>query len=350
MFGNSFEKALKAAEGALGKWQKVSSAIDGEQHKLLGLIPKLLETDAAVRHGEAEEVLEGSVGAAAKARKEREQIRGQVDTFGERLAGLRTRRAALAGELVQARDGVARELPGHYQALKARLAEEWEKAREVLAPLLARRRQLEQLSGQPLPLPEPAAAPGDAIRTEIDEPQARLTEIEAALNMVEYEARTARYASEPGGPGPYTVYRLQRPAPMNKPIGGLPEGSHVVSACLAAGELAHLAQSRWAHPVADSDLHRAGMLARAALGRAEAEKAERERLAEVRRRDAADTEYLRLHPEEAARRRSEEMRQAAVVEERRRQGYGEGPTPRPVAAGLSQIVVPEFTQHPDTGA
>jgi len=349
MFGNSFDKAMKGAEDVLGKWDKITGAITGEQGKLLALIPDLLDRDNAVREAEATEAL-GEGNGAAKARRARDAARSDIDRYGERLSGLRGRRAGLTAGLVSARDGLARELPVHYAEVKAGLLAEWQQALETLRPLLKRRAQLQRLLGEPLILPELAAAPGDAIQTEIDEPQARLTEIETALNMVEYGARTARYASEPGGPGPYTVYRLQRPAPMNKPIGGLPEGSHVVSACLAAGELAHLAQSRWAHPVADSDLHRAGMLARAALGRAEAEKAERERLAEVRRRDAADTEYLRLHPEEAARRRSEEMRQAAVVEERRRQGYGEGPTPRPVAAGLSQIVVPEFTQHPDTGA
>jgi hypothetical protein len=348
MFGNQFDKAMKAAEGALTKWCKISRAIDTQRGKLLAVIPRLLEADAAVRGGEADEALGESTGVAGKARKSRDTVCAEIDRYGECLHGLRGKRVTLTTDLVEARDGVARELPGYLEARKTELLAEWEEAVKALEPLLIRRRVLEKLLGQSLALPElrPTSDTGDS---ETAVPQARLGDIDKALTEIQTEARVARFADNPGAPGPYDVLIVRHPV-LDMPIHGMAPGTHVLSAVFARGQLAHLAASKWAHPIPDSQLRQAGIVARAALARADAERIEQERRQAQAKRDEADAEYLRLHPEEAARRRSEAMRQAAVVEERRRQGYGEGPTPRPVAAGLSQIVVPEFTQHPDTGA
>jgi hypothetical protein len=309
MFGNSFDKAFKSAEGALSKWHKVSTAIDGEQHKLLGLIPKLLETDAGVRHGEAEEVLEGAVGAAAKARKQRDGVHAEIDHFDERLRGLRGSRAQLAQELADAHDKLTAAMPEYHERIKQAFRTEWEQGCAILRPLLARRRQLEFLIGEKLVLPEPAAS-ADVGESEAALPQKRLDEIAAALAVLNHEAGMAGFDQRPGGPSPYGVFVLRRPTMRNLgPIAGLPEDSQVVAGALAPGELRRLFESRWAAPVVDVETQQAGAAARKVLRELKASEVSRETEAERANRAEWLAEQDRLHPEFKRAREGQEAEQ-----------------------------------------
>ncbi len=348
MFGNSFDKAMKGTETALSKWGNISGGIDAERDKLLELVPALVEADVGVRSAAASESLgEAANGTADRARRDRDKVRSRVDVLGERLAGLRARRVALTGELTEARDGLARELPGYLEARKTDLLAQWEQAVKTLEPLLIRRRALENLLGQSLALPElrPTSDTGDS---ETAAPQARLGDIEKALAEIETEARIARFAHEPGAPGPYDVLIVRHPL-LDIPIHGLAQGTHVVSAVFARGQLAHLAAGKWAYRIPDGQLQQAGIAARRALQQAEAAKREQEKIHEAAKQAQLDLEYLRQHPEERRRRESQAAEQArADAEFKERYGeHGGRPwleahrqrpaPPAPITSGREQL-------------
>ena len=201
---------LEQAEAALARHDKLLQVSKGE---VLGLLASAIESQEGavqdLQRAEAEAAI-GDTPAAdpAKARKRLEAVRSTIDSISLRLGGLRNAVANQAEELIAHHAAVTAERTAGYAAAKQELAAEWETAARAYSHVLGMRKQLENLTGERLPLVEPVARSGLELDAELGRPQRRLDELSVALSRI---AELRRVASEGTLATPipaYAVYQL----------------------------------------------------------------------------------------------------------------------------------------------
>jgi hypothetical protein len=237
--------ALKKADSALEKRQKVVEAIERETGRLLKLIERRVEADRNVIINETAESL-GEVADVEGARREAAGVMTDIEKQGRLLAGLRSRMAGMAGELESAVREVQRELPQHIQSLRDDFAREWEKARVTFSGLQSKRAALEKLVGR-MDLAEPVV---EAIElTASEAPWKALSELRAALDQVAGWSRAAMMPAVDAQAGPIEPYSTAQVYVLTRDCDNLAAGTMVMDSVLPPGMLNHLVQIGYANPL-----------------------------------------------------------------------------------------------------
>ena len=240
MFGKTKLKTLGPAEASLTKYEKTEQAIAGA---VAGLQPLIEQRQSAERNLRDAEIA-ATTGEGGNLEKSRKQVDGAhraIDEAAGRLRGLRGRLIAGGGELASQHELLAGELPSHHATIREQFAAEWTAACEVFGKVLSKRAALEQLTGNPLDLPQPAAGPHDL--GEMARPSQVLDGIRAAIQNIAELSRTRRAAAPMPGEtmfDPQGIYQLRHAA------GELQPGTLVLECSFPPGELAQLVSAGWA--------------------------------------------------------------------------------------------------------
>ena len=311
---------LEQAEAALARHDKLLQVSKGE---VLGPLASAIESHQQavqdLQRAEAEAAI-GDTPAAdpAKARKRLEAVRNTIDSIGLRLGGLRNAVANQAEELIAHHAAVTAERTAGYEAAKQELAAEWETAAQAYSHVLGMRKQLENLTGERLPLVEPEAERVE-LDAELGRPQRRLDELSVALSRI---AELRRVASEGTLATPipaYAVYQLTTSYEMGDMT--LPAGSLVVECSLPEGQLRHWSQPdlRFAIPVANEALERSGSMAHEATPRIHREELDRAAAADRERQrnaPAFDFKLATMYPDLSEEERRKKMERLTPAEEK----------------------------------
>lgn len=242
--------ALRGAVRVLELRAKVLAAIEAELKKLQSLIQDRRQVERAVIAAETAAALGESADPAA-AHKQAEQVAKSLDKQAGILSGLRTRIAAMAGDLETERRAVSAALPEYEERVKSEFSNKWARGVATFSALLGERQALESLIGRRMELPEPQPAAVEL--PEMGAPWNALEQLTAALEQISGWSRAAAWPEMdsmlPGGSRPFDptkVYVLTRPQ------NGIGAGEAVVEASFEPGTLAHLVNIGYA-VAADAD-------------------------------------------------------------------------------------------------
>jgi len=243
--------ALRGADRVLESCAKINATIKTELNILQALIRERLSVEHAVIDAETAAAL-GESADTAGARGRSEQVLRSIDRQVGILAGLRSRLAAMAGEMERERQAVSAALPEHIERVKSDFASKWTRGVATYSALLGERQALETLVGK-LELAEPKATATELVPS-ISAPWQALDQLVAALGEVAAWSRSALWPEvDAMGPRSGSPFDPAKVYVLTQPLNGLGAGEPVIEASFEPGALAHFVAIGYAVPAGLSD-------------------------------------------------------------------------------------------------
>jgi len=243
--------ALRGVDRVLDSCAKINATIKTELNKLQVLIRERLSGERAVIDAETAAAL-GESADTAGARSRSEQVLQSIARQSGILAGLRSRLAAMAGEMESERQAVSAALPEHIERVKGDFAGKWSRGVATFSALLGERQALENLLGK-LDLAEPSAT-GTELAPAVTAPWQAQEQLVTALGVIAAWSRSALWPEvDEMGPRSGSPFDPAKVYVLTRPLNGLEAGEPVIEASFEPGALAHFVAIGYALPAGLSD-------------------------------------------------------------------------------------------------